>query len=123
MAGLTLRNNTWYITYQNESGVPRRISTGCDVNDRDGAEKKKQAFEDSQRLGKIDPYLKHRKRPLTAHIDDYHAYQIAKQFTQKRADGVNMRIKRLFESAGISSADEISESAIQVTLSKLKKKP
>lgn len=122
MAGLVLRNNKWYITFRNEAGQPRRISTECDAGNRIGAELKRRDFEEAQRLGRIDPYFKHRKTALTAHIDDYHAYQIAKQITQKQADGVRVRITRLFGLAKVSTLCDISESRVQVALANLRKK-
>ena len=123
MAGLSLRNNVWYITYRNEEGKPRRISTDCKTPDKIGAEIKRREFEEAQRLGRIDPYLKHRKQPLSSHVDDYYDYQIAKQLTQKQADGVRMRINRLFDMADVKCLQDISESRLQVALSKLRRVP
>jgi integrase len=119
MASLGLRGNRWYIFYR-LNGQQRRISTGCGVEDRIGAEIRLREFKDSGGTSKAIPKP---SAPVTLAelIQQFHQYQGARGVTTKQANGNRMRVTRLCSMAKVDSIDQLTEASVEMALASLRR--
>src|SRR5262249_24875520 len=76
------------------------------------------------RLGLGDPkdsgYKGHEARPLSAHLADFHRFLVGKGDTRYHADLVKARCARLIELAGLRRISDLTPSAIQAALKRVR---
>ena len=73
------------------------------------------------RAGVVDRYKKHRKRPLAEHLEDFEQSLLARGVTGKHVKLVRSRVERVFAECKVIFWNDIQASAIQKTISALRK--
>ncbi len=118
------RGSCWYIDYCDENGR-RRTKKGCpDKAATEAIARKLESDAELRRRGVIDPradgYARHEARPLSEHLDDWHADLIARGSTRKHADLSRNRAGRLIDLGRVQRISELSQSRIQGALKALR---
>src|SRR4051794_28698796 len=92
---------SWYIDYFDENGRRHRVK-GCP--DRSATEQIARKLESEVELrrrgvvdGRDDAYRAHEARSVSDHLDDFHAYLLAKGNTAKHADLHAARARQVIE--------------------------
>ena len=114
------KSRKWYIEYRDENGIPRRVAGFTDkaATIQKAAELEREA--ERRASGLIDRFAEHRKRPLSEHLGDWHKGLIDKGTTSKHADLVKMRADRVFGGCRCTRWQDISASAVQGYVAKLR---
>ncbi len=120
------KGGTWYIQYFDENGK-RCTVKGC--SDRDATEALARKLEADVMLRKrgvidtkLDRYAVEGRRPIGEHLDEWIQDLESRDITAKQVQLTSGRAKRLLELAGIERLNEITPSAIQNALAKLREK-
>jgi len=111
----------WYIEYVNADGITRRVPGYTDkrATEQRAAELERiAAYKD---VGLIDQHAEHRKRPLTEHLDEWHAALIAKGTTDKQAREVHTRACRVIAGCRFTRWTDLSASKVQAFVADLRK--
>jgi integrase len=72
------------------------------------------------RVGLIDPFEEHRKRPLQEHLEDYCRSLAAKGVTRKQARQVRHRVQAVLRGCGFTFQADLSASRVQEFLASLR---
>lgn len=115
---------SWYIAYADAQGV-RRMVKGCpDKSATEAMARKLESEAELRRRGVIDPkadaYADHERRPLLAHVDDFHAYLLAKPVGAKHAAMTASRIRKVIELTGWRRPSSITLSGAHDALARLR---
>ena len=127
MASLRKRSGSWYVRYRDEHGQQHEVKAGPDqaMARRIGAELESRV--QGIRTGATDPreraWADAERKPLTAHVHDWHATLIAKGRKPRYADLARDRTLRLIETAKAFRVSHLSLSAIQTAVGDLRKLP
>ena len=90
--GTTRKSLKWYIRYKDADGAPREVSGFKDKEATKQLAAKLQRESELGQAGVRDPFVKHRKRPLSEHIADYREFLTNRDNT---ADHVNLTLQRV----------------------------
>jgi integrase len=106
------KGSPWYVDYFDEHGVRRRVKGCADRAATELIARKLESDVELRRRGVIDPESEQQaaaaRRPLSAHIRDFHAALMAKGNTPKHADLFVNRARRviaLVKGAGLAEID------------------
>jgi len=91
------KSRKWYGEYNDEFGVRRRVPL---ASDKAAAQTLLNGFVrdvERRQAGLTDACSEHAKRPLSAHIDDYKTFLLAKNGTLQHVEQTIVRINRLCE--------------------------
>lgn len=121
MAGLSKRGGIWYITWRDSRGLVRRVTTG--TADRAVAEHIKRQKEIELRVERHDPTARWRKVPLSDHAKDYRAQQLASGTTQKQADQVHSRIRRIIAAVKARQVSDLTVATVTKAISQMRQVP
>ena len=114
------KSRKWYIDHVDADGIRRRVAG---FTDRRATEQRAAELEretDRRRVGLIDRYAEHRKRPLTAHVDDWHKALCDKGNTRKHADLLAGRLRKVLAGCRFTFWPDLSASKVQSWLSELR---
>ena len=115
------QSQKYYTRLTDADGIKRTIPL---FHDKTASQQKAAQLEkdiELARAGIVDRYKDHRKRPLSEHLEDFEESLLAKEVTPKHAGQVSMRAKRVFEECKVVFWNDIQASAIQRTISGLRK--
>jgi hypothetical protein len=73
-----------------------------------------------ERAGLVDPTEEQRKRPLSAHLDEFQSFLKHKGNSPKQVDGAYKKLKRIFEDRRWRLLGDISASGLMAFLGKLR---
>lgn len=99
---VTKRGKTYYAVYH-DSATNKRVRRSLQCTDKGAAEiLEGEIVRRAARVhaGIVDPYEAHAKRPLTEHVDDWHASLIDNAATQAYADLSKKRVTTILDSIG-----------------------
>jgi hypothetical protein len=120
MASFRQRGKVWYYRYVDAEGE-KREEKGC--SDRRVTEEIARAAESEAaklRAGLVEPKAialrHHDARTVGAHVDDWHAYLLAKGSTSKHADLSRNRARRVTELAHVDRISALAPSRVQAAL-------
>ncbi len=124
MASFRKRGKVWYYRFVDADGQ-KQEQKGC--SDRRVTEEIARAAESSaarirSRLDdpKVVAIRHHDARPLGGHIDDWHAYMLAKGSTPKHADLSRNRTRRVTDLARVDRISALAPSRIQAALKEIR---
>lgn len=119
-SGRTVRKQSqfWYIDYKDADGIRQRVKGFKDkaATVQLAAQLEREA--EQAQVGIVDRYKAHRKKPLSAHLDDYKATLLNKGTTEKHACLVYTRAKAIIDACGFAFIGDISASKIQAFLAR-----
>ena len=119
-AKVILETKKWYIEYRDGNGSPRKAAgyTDKQATEQKAAQLERQAAH--QETGLIDRFAEHRKRPLSEHIEEWHASLIARGNTAKHADQLKRRVEKIIEGSRSKRWTDIEASRIERFLGELR---
>ncbi len=124
MASFRKRGKIWHYRYVDADGVQRERKGCPDRRETEGMAAALEAEAAKVRAGLIDPradaYRRHEAKPLSAHMDDFHADMIARGGTAKHADLHAYRARRVAEVARLDRLGDLSASRVQGALAALR---
>ena len=106
------KSKTFRGRYRGADGKPRTVSL-CD--DQDAAETMLNELvtrAKREARGDIDPFEDHRKRPLAEHLVDFEAALLAKEATDKQAQQVASRCRKIIKACRFEKLADLSPSAV-----------
>lgn len=105
-------------------GAMKPVRVALKTADRSAAEIKLADIERRAAMahaGIVNPHEAHHKRPLTEHVDDWHASLLAKGNTRQHADDSKAKVSRVIEECKFSHWADISASKVQTWLGDVRK--
>jgi integrase len=106
----------WYIDYKDADGIRKRVKGFKDKAATVQLAAQLERETEQAQVGIVDRYKEHRKRPLSAHLDDYRASLMNKGTTEKHAYLVYNRAKAVIDACGFAFVGDISASKVQAYL-------
>lgn len=113
-------SKSWYFEYTDAEGIVKRVKG---FPDRKATELLKAKLEKEAALatvGVVDPFAKHRKRPLVEHLEEFSSYLKAKGRTPSHISDTNSQIKTAISSCGFVFIGDVSLARFQEFLGDLK---
>ena len=110
---LLVEQKKWRIEYTDAQDKRRRVAGYTDrkATEQLASDLERQAAREQS--GLIDQFAKHRKRPLSEHLKEWHQSLLDKGTTQKHADLARGRAQRVIEGCRFASWSDISPSNVQ----------
>lgn len=115
------KTQCWYIEYRDADDVLRRVKG---FKDKTATRQLADQLEREAALAKIgivDKYKEHRKRPLTEHVQEFKESLANKSNTDKHAELVYSRARRIMDGCGFVTWQDIAASKIEKYLAQLQK--
>jgi site-specific recombinase XerD len=106
------KSKKWWGRYRDENGIDRRVPLACDKTAALAMLNEIVRKVELRVAGLEDPFDKHRKRPLTEHLDDFRHFLEAKGNTHKHARQTANRVKKLVTGCGFKLVGDVSASAV-----------
>ncbi len=115
-----VRSTKWYVSFRDADGILRRRAAFTDKEasrqllaqlERDAAR---------ETVGRRDPFVQHRKRPLSTHLDEWHQGILDKGRTRKHADLVKRRAEAVFTACRFPRWSDISAAKVQRHIAQLR---
>src|SRR5581483_8577428 len=107
----------YYYRYRDENGKLRERKGSSDRRVTEQLATEAEARVARIKLGMIDPRAEalaaHDARPLAGHLDDWHAYLIAKASTRQHATLSRNRVRRLIDAARARRIGDLAPSRVQ----------
>ena len=110
------QSRVWYVQLRDAQGIRRTVKGYGDkqATQQLASDLERQAAREAS--GLVDRFAEHRKRPLSEHVEDWHAALLAKGNTKKHADMSVSRLRRVFRSCRFAFLSDLSASQVQVCL-------
>jgi integrase len=127
MASLRKRGRSWYVRYRDEHGKQAEVKAGPDqsVARRIAAELEGRVL--AIKSGAIDPrersWADAERKPLTIHVEEWHAGLTAKGRSPRHADASRDRAQRLIDMSKAFRISHLSLSSIQTAVGNLRSLP
>ncbi len=116
------KSRKWWGRYRDENGVERRVPLAIDKAAAQAMLNEHVRKAERKSAGLEDPFEKHRKRPLSEHLNDYKNYLADKGSTPDHVALTTQRIQAVIDDCGFESIDHISASRVQSFLGLLRGK-
>lgn len=111
----------WYGQYKDGQGILRRVPLATDKTAAQQMLNELVKRAEFQRIGIVDPFEDHRKRPLAEHLADFEAYLRNKGDTEAHARKTLSRARRVVQGCGFRFIADMSASAVQSFLAALRR--
>lgn len=111
------KSQCWYIQYRNSDGKWVRMKAH---RDKAASQTLLGKIVQEQERGHYDKFLKHSRRPLAEHLQDF-KQALASSGTAKNAELKTARIQRILDAGKIYYIKDLSASAVQETISGFRK--
>ncbi len=120
--GKTLRRKSrkWYIEYVDGEGIPRRKAGFTDKSATIQLAAELERAAARRQSGLVDRFAEHRKRPLTVHLDEWHAALLHKGNTATHADLSRNRVRRIFTDCRFTFWPDMIASRVAAFISDLR---
>jgi len=126
LAYLRKRGKKWYYTVIDASGRKREYPGVTDKRETERLAAAAESGVARERAGLTDPkaekYAAEGRKPLSAHLDDYHSHLAAKGNTAHHAHVTRTHSRTLLDLASVTRISDLSPSRIQGALAKLRAK-
>ena len=114
------KSTNWYIKYRDADGIVRKEPGYKDKAATLQLLAERERESELERAGIRDPYKEHRRRPLSEHVADYEQFLQDKGTTANHVATTLQRIRDVIDSQRFVMVDDISPSAMQSHLAKLR---
>ncbi len=118
--GTTKQSAKWYVEYTDADRIRRRVPGFKDKGATQQLAAELERNAERQRAGLVDAFAEHRKRPLKAHLVDWHAALVARGTSGDHADLVKSRAHRALTVCGFVYPPDVSASRLQAYLGELR---
>jgi integrase len=114
------RSKKWWGRYREENGVEKRVPLATDKTAAKAMLNERVRKAERKAAGLEDPFEKHRKRPLSEHLQDYTKYLTDKGSSSDHVDLTTQRITDVIDECDFELIDHISASRVQAFLGVLR---
>ena len=127
MASIRKRGRSWYVRYRNEHGTQAEIKAGPDQSMARRIAAELEGRVRAIKSGAVDPrersWADAGRKPLAAHVHEWHASLISKGRSSRYADAARDRVLRLIEMSKVLRISHLSLSSIQTAVGDLRSLP
>ncbi len=114
------KSKKWWGRYRAVDGSEKRVPLATDKTAAQAMLNEIIRQVEREKAGIVDPFEKHRKRPLKEHIDDWKAYLLNKGNTEKHVGEVVFKVNRIVEACGWKKMGDLSAGEVVQCLADLR---
>ena len=119
---VTRKLKKWYVKYRDAEGIVRRVAGFTDKSATLQLAAKLERQAEHEKMGIVDPFDKHRQRPLVQHVDEFEASLRSKSNTEEHIRNKMDRLRAIVKFCKFAFISDISASGVEEFLTDLRAK-
>jgi len=117
---VTRKSKKWYVKYRDAEGIVRKIPGYTDKSATQQLAAKLQREAELGQMGIVDPFEKHRKTPLSKHLEDFRQHLRDKNNSDHHVHQLTERTRSIVNRCNFVFIDDVTASAVQKYLGDLR---